>query len=78
VFAQGDHCTAIQHWMNMGTDMPEMLAVCDTYDQASIVRSPLGSGLITGKYTRDSSFPEDDMRHGWDLRAERPTWSSAC
>ena len=73
VFAQGQHCTAIQHWMNMGTDMPEMLAVCDQYDQASIIRSPLGSGNMTGKFNADSTFPKDDFRSTWDLRAEWPT-----
>jgi aryl-alcohol dehydrogenase-like predicted oxidoreductase len=56
--------------MNMGTDMPEMLAVCDRYDQASIVRSPLGSGNMTGKFTRDSKFPEDDWRRDWNSPSE--------
>jgi aryl-alcohol dehydrogenase-like predicted oxidoreductase len=65
VFAQGPHCTAIQHWMNMGTDMPEMLAVCDRYDQASINRSPLGSGNMTGKFNSETTFPEDDWRRAW-------------
>jgi aryl-alcohol dehydrogenase-like predicted oxidoreductase len=73
VFAQGPHCTAIQHWMNMGSDKPDMLAVCDELDQASINRSPLGSGMLTGKFTRESTFPEDDMRHYWDLRKDLPT-----
>jgi aryl-alcohol dehydrogenase-like predicted oxidoreductase len=40
VFAQGQHCTAIQYWMNMSSDKPEMLAVCEEHDQASIIRSP--------------------------------------
>jgi aryl-alcohol dehydrogenase-like predicted oxidoreductase len=70
VFAQGQHCTAIQHWMNMGTDMPQMLAVCDQYDQASIVRSPLGSGNMTGKISSDTKFPPDDFRSTWDLHNE--------
>lgn len=70
VFAHGEHCTAIQHWMNMGTDMPEMLAVCEEYDQASIVRSPLGSGNMTGKFNRESTFAQDDWRCTWDLRSE--------
>ncbi len=70
VFAQGEHCTAIQHWMNMGTDMPEMLAICDQYDQASVVRSPLGSGNMAGKFNSDSVFPEDDWRRSWDLHGE--------
>ena len=70
VFAQGPHCIAIQHWMNMGTDMPDLLAVCDQYDQASIIRSPLGSGNMTGKFNKDSTFPKDDWRSTWDLQGE--------
>jgi aryl-alcohol dehydrogenase-like predicted oxidoreductase len=73
IFAQGQHCTAIQHWMNMGTDMPELLAVCDQYDQASIIRSPLGSGNMTGKFNTDTIFPKDDWRSTWDLRSEWAT-----
>ena len=72
VFAQGQHCTAIQHWMNMGTGMPELLAVCDQYDQASIIRSPLGSGNMTGKFNSETVFPKDDWRSTWDLKSE---WS---
>ena len=73
IFAQGQHCTAIQHWINMSSDKPEMLAVCEEHDQASINRSPLGMGMMTGKFNLDTTFPEDDVRHTWDLRAERPT-----
>ncbi len=73
IFAQGQHCTAIQHWMNMGTDMPELLAVCDQYDQASIIRSPLGSGNMTGKFNSDTIFPKDDWRSTWDVRSEWAT-----
>jgi len=71
VFAQGGHCTGIQHAMHMGYDVPEMLAVCEQHDQASINRAPLGMGMLTGKFNSDTTFPEDDIRHGWDLRAER-------
>ena len=70
VFAQGRLCTAIQHWMNMGTDMPEMLAVCQKYDQASVIRSPLGSGNMTGKFMRDSTFPVDDWRRDWNSHSD--------
>jgi aryl-alcohol dehydrogenase-like predicted oxidoreductase len=73
VFAQSIHCTAIQHWMNMGSDVPQMLAVCEEHDLASINRDPLGMGMLTGKINRDTTFPKDDIRHGWDLQAERPT-----
>lgn len=73
VFAQGVHCTAVQHWLNMGYDTLEMLAVCEKNDLASINRSPLGSGMLTGKFTLDTTFPKDDMRSTWDLRKPFPT-----
>jgi aryl-alcohol dehydrogenase-like predicted oxidoreductase len=62
VFAQGKHCVAIQHQFNVIDDAPEMLVVCDQFDQASINQSPLAAGLLTGKYTIDFKFPEDDRR----------------
>ncbi len=74
VFAQGVHCTAIQHWMNMVRQMPnlpEMLAVCEQYDQSSIIRSPLVMGMLTGKFTLDTTFPKDDVRSTWSLRDGR-------
>ncbi|HLO13447.1 MAG TPA: aldo/keto reductase [Anaerolineales bacterium] len=73
VFAQGQHCTAIQHVLNMQYDVPQMLAICEEYDQASINRTCLGMGMLTGKFSRDTTFPENDVRHGWDFQAERPT-----
>jgi aryl-alcohol dehydrogenase-like predicted oxidoreductase len=73
IFAQGKHCTAIQHALNLFADAPEMLAVCDEFDLASINKSPLRSGFLTGKYAVDSTFPEDDERHGADLHAPGPT-----
>jgi len=72
VFAQGEHCTAIQHVLNMQYDVPEMLSVCEEYDLASINRTCLGMGMLTGKFRRETTFPEDDVRHGWDLQSERP------
>jgi len=72
VFAQGQHCTAIQHVLNMAYDVPQMLAVCEEHNQASINRTCLGMGMLTGKFSRDTTFPENDVRHGWDLQAERP------
>jgi aryl-alcohol dehydrogenase-like predicted oxidoreductase len=66
VFAQGAHCTAIQHFLVMemvNYDVPGMLAACEEHDQASINRSPLSGGMMTGKINRDSTFPEDDLRH---------------
>jgi aryl-alcohol dehydrogenase-like predicted oxidoreductase len=63
VFAEGEHCVAIQHQMNVISDAPEMLDVCKTVDLASIIRGPLARGTLTGKYTPDAQFPENDTRH---------------
>jgi aryl-alcohol dehydrogenase-like predicted oxidoreductase len=71
VFAQGQHCTAIQHWLNMISDTPQMLAVCEEHDQASVIRSPLGMGILTGKFNLDTKFPIDDVRHSWNPRSEK-------
>ncbi len=61
-FAGGAHCAAIQHELNVLADAPAMLAVCATLDLASINRSPLAMGLLTGKYGAASQLPADDAR----------------
>jgi aryl-alcohol dehydrogenase-like predicted oxidoreductase len=73
VFAQGQHCTAIQHVVNMAYEVPQILDICEEHNLASINRTPLGMGMLTGKFDHDTTFPENDVRHNWNLRAERPT-----
>ncbi|MBN1312351.1 MAG: aldo/keto reductase [Anaerolineae bacterium] len=66
VFAQGEHCAAIQANMNVVHDSPAVLAVCEEFNLACINRGPLGMGLLTGKYTPDSKWAADDVRNrGW-------------
>jgi len=78
VFAQGQHCTAIQHRLNLSYAAPQMLAsdqiltICEEHDLASINRTPLGMGMLTGKFNTQTTFPENDVRHSWNLQAERP------
>lgn len=71
VFAEGEHCAAIQHILNVLMDGSQMLALCSGCDLASINRTPLLMGLLTGKFTPDSTFSSDDVRHDWDLKGER-------
>jgi aryl-alcohol dehydrogenase-like predicted oxidoreductase len=68
VFAEGPHCTAIQQRLNIFEGNAQTLAVCEEHDLASINRGPLGMGLLTGKFDADSQLPEDDVRHGWNLK----------
>ncbi len=62
-FAEGEHCSAIQHQMNVLDDRAEMVGVVEQANLASINRGPLAMGLLTGKYTATSkSLPLDDVR----------------
>lgn len=61
-FATGPHCVATQHVLNVFEDAPEMLAVCDEHELASINRAPLAMGLLGGKYDRDSQLAAADVR----------------
>lgn len=70
VFAERAHCTSTQFGMNMFADSPEMLTFCDEYNLAAIINSPLGKGLLTGKFDESTRFPAGDLRHqqGWDFQ----------
>lgn len=68
VFAQGKHCAAVQHDLNVVKDAPEMLALCEQLNLASVNRSPLARGALTGKYTKDTTFAANDVRQDqWSM-----------
>lgn len=62
LFAEGEHCIAIQHDLNVVLDAPEMLALCEQYNLASVNRTPLARGALTGKYTKETQFASNDVR----------------
>lgn len=62
LFAEGEHCAAIQHDLNVVLDAPDMLALCETLNLASVNRTPLARGALTGKYTRETVFAANDVR----------------
>ncbi|MFD9132391.1 aldo/keto reductase [Streptomyces bottropensis] len=68
VFAEGPHCAAVQHRLNVLQDAPELLALCEESGLASINRSPLAMGLLTGKHT-----PGRTLAVG-DIRSTPPEW----
>jgi len=45
-----------------------MLALCHERDLAAVIRGPLAMGLLTGKFTPESTLPDDDVRHTWDFK----------
>ena len=77
IFGQGTHCASIQHRLNVFEGNAKVLDVCDRFDLASINRTPLSKGLLTGRFDSSSTFPADDVRHGWNLaEGEMAAWLS--
>ncbi|MFX0063105.1 MAG: aldo/keto reductase [Candidatus Hermodarchaeota archaeon] len=68
VFAEGEHCIAIQYHYNLLQRNETMLSLCEEFNLASIARAPLAMGLLTGKFNRDTQMPEDDVRHNWNFQ----------
>jgi len=68
VFAEGEHCVAIQASINVINDNPEMLALCEALNLACVIRSPLAMGLLTGKYTKSSQWANTDVRNSDGFR----------
>jgi aryl-alcohol dehydrogenase-like predicted oxidoreductase len=68
VFAEREHCTAVQHTQNVLEDNKEMLELCQDLNLASINRGPLAMGLLTGKFSGGSSLQSSDVR------AKSPDW----
>lgn len=64
-FAPGEHCTALQIYLNLTYDAPELLATCEEFDLGSVIMQPLAAGFLTGKYTLDNL---DDLLEDGDQR----------
>ncbi|MGH4031068.1 aldo/keto reductase [Actinomycetota bacterium Odt1-20B] len=62
-FAEGEHCTAVQHALNVLQDAPEMIALCEELGLAGINRSPLAMGLLTGKHAAGRALAAGDIRN---------------
>ena len=68
VFAEGEHCAAVQHMCNIFHTAPELLALCEESDLASINRSPLAMGLLSGRHHAGRVLEAGDIRN------RPPTW----
>jgi aryl-alcohol dehydrogenase-like predicted oxidoreductase len=61
-WSAGKHCQLVQHELNVLRDTPEMLALVESRNWASLNRGPLAMGLISDKYVPDTLLPDDDVR----------------
>ena len=65
LFAGGEHCTAIEHRLNVFNDNPAMLALCREQDLASLNRVPLLMGVLAGRWTPETRLEQADPRAQW-------------
>jgi len=61
-FSDGPGCAAVQQQLSIFDGNLELLALCEEMGLASINRSPLGMGILTGKFTAATEFNYDDVR----------------
>lgn len=61
-FAAGAGCTAVQFQLNVLHDNDQMIKACEELDLAGLNRGPLAMGLLSGKYSKESALPENDVR----------------
>jgi aryl-alcohol dehydrogenase-like predicted oxidoreductase len=65
LFANGEHCIAIEHRLNVFNDNPDMLELCRTQDLASLNRVPLLMGVLSGRWSPETKLEEGDPRMKW-------------
>ncbi len=61
-FAEGPNCGVVQQQLNVFDGNLELLRACDELDLGSLNRGPLGMGILTGKFTPETTFSSDDVR----------------
>jgi aryl-alcohol dehydrogenase-like predicted oxidoreductase len=71
IFADGEHCTSIQFSLNALKDNADIRKLCSDYDLAGINKDPLNQGVLTGKFTTESTFAKDDIRARKDFKLDR-------
>jgi len=64
-FARGEHCTAIEHRLNIFNNNPAMLDLCREQDLASLNRGPLLMGVLTGRWSLETKLQDGDPRAQW-------------
>jgi len=66
-FSQNPKCATLQIDYSILNRSPELeiLDYCKANDIGVIVRGALAMGLLTGKFSENSHFPDDDFRQKW-------------
>ena len=71
VFAKGKNCNSVQYTMNITLRNDQMIQLCEKYNLIGLIRSPLASGILTGKYNESTKIANDHMLAGLDFSQKR-------
>lgn len=65
-FSTGPGCSVLEQELNVFEGNAELTALAERENLGSIVRAPLGMGLLTGKITPETRFRDGDIRQTVD------------
>jgi aryl-alcohol dehydrogenase-like predicted oxidoreductase len=68
LFAESKNCSTIQQELNVLAGSDAIVKLCEQQNLASINRSPLAMGLLSGKFDKNSTVSKEDVRgagHTW-------------
>ena len=73
LFAESKHCNSIQFALNVTMSNKKMIDLIEKKHIIGLIRSPLASGTLTGKYTKDTKVNSNHMLSQVDFSSERRT-----
>ena len=71
IFADGKNCSSVQFTINLTRYNYELLKLLDEFNLGGLIRSPLGMGILTGKYNSNSDSPTNHYLSRVDFKDER-------
>ncbi|MFW9998846.1 MAG: aldo/keto reductase [Candidatus Hodarchaeota archaeon] len=71
VFAKSEKCNSVEYTMNITLINDQMIQLCENSNLIGLIRSPLASGILTGKYNEHTEIPADHMLAGVDFSQDQ-------
>lgn len=71
IFAESQNCNSVQYAMNITLHNDQMIKLCERNNLVGLIRSPLASGILTGKYNESNKIADNRMLAGVDFSQER-------
>ncbi len=68
IFSEMSNFSVVENCLNVFQDAPEMIELCEKNNLASVNRSPLAMGFLSGKFDASTQLSKDDVRgagHSW-------------